>query len=124
MLALNLQPPGQPAAIARARRVEALAETALHNVDSYIEDGRLDGALTLVEAVLRDPDLPTDRPALKARLRVRHAVLLAAHAELGHVDLSAAHVARQVALDSTSAIGDEGVVLEIREALNQLPSLV
>jgi tetratricopeptide (TPR) repeat protein len=64
----------------RAARVEMLAEAALSIAERYEQAGRWASALALLEAVLRDPDLPVDRPALMARIKAIQGRLLLAEA--------------------------------------------
>jgi hypothetical protein len=120
MLPLQVQTLDQPGPILRARRIEVLAEIALQIAAAYEAEGRLDGALTLVDAVLRDPDLPPDRPALLTQLRSRRARLLVAQAAQGVVDLQAARAAVGVALDSARALGDERTIADLHALLSQL----
>ncbi len=54
----------------RARRVERLAEAALSIAERYEQAGRWPSALALIEAVLRDPDLPADDLAVGQRVEV------------------------------------------------------
>jgi hypothetical protein len=124
MLPLEIQTLDQPGPILRARRIEVLADIALQIAAAYEADDRLGDALTIVEAVLRDPDLPPDRPVLLTQLRSRHARLLVAQALAGRIDLQTASTAIHTALAFAQAIGDDRTIADLRAAWRQLAGAV
>jgi hypothetical protein len=102
----------------RARRIEMLAETAMSIAESYERSGRWPSALALIEAVLRDPDLPADRAALAARLRACQGRLLLIEALHETGDFTAPIAVLQEAAALALAAQDEQTSAQVRENLN------
>lgn len=103
----------------RARRIEMLAETAMSIAESYERAGRWASALALIEAVLRDPDLPAERTVLAARLRAGQGRLLLAEALHETGDFAAAIAVLEEAAALALAAQDEQTGAQVQESLSQ-----
>jgi hypothetical protein len=103
----------------RARRVEALAETAITLAETYEREGRWSRALALINAVLRDPDVPSDRSGLAARLRACRGRLLFAEALYETNDFDLAISALAQAAELANEVGDRPTAELARENLDR-----
>lgn len=106
-------------AASRSRRVESLAETALQLAETYEREGRWDRALALIDAVLRDPDLPGGRTPLAARLWACRGRLLLAEALHDTGDFDPAIAALHEAAELAEAAGDQPTAALVQESLRQ-----